>query len=138
MQEVDVDRNLLFAVLALRTGLVDQEALLKGMEVWAKDRSRNLGDILIEQDAIRPDRREWIEAMVTTQLEGHHNIIPSLTIPAGLAITLGTHSTVPRAPVDESATAALPPSGFAGAGADARQRSSTPDITVPMNASRDA
>jgi tRNA A-37 threonylcarbamoyl transferase component Bud32 len=65
------DRNLLFGVLALQMDFVQRDALLAAMNAWVLDKARPLGQILVERQALRPDRRDLLEALVAQHLEVH-------------------------------------------------------------------
>ena len=47
MASVDTDRNLLFGLLALQTGMIDQGALFTAFAAWIRDKSRCLADHLV-------------------------------------------------------------------------------------------
>ena len=58
------DRDLLFGLLALQNGLIDQAALVAAFHAWTRDKSRPLADhhaALGHLDAERPRRRrgDW-------------------------------------------------------------------------------
>jgi WD40 repeat protein/serine/threonine protein kinase len=89
MDQGATDRNMLLAITALRTGLIDQAALVQGMNAWALNRSRPLGEILVERGVLRPDRRAWLDAMVDAQIDGPSDLL----------------ATIPTAPPSESALA---------------------------------
>jgi WD40 repeat protein/serine/threonine protein kinase len=115
--QVDADRNLLFAVVALKGDLVSRENLIAGMNAWALDRSKSLGDILIEKGYLRPDRRAWIDAMVAAQLEESSNLLETVPTQNKLTAYLGSTAETLRHPTDASATpaaegAANPPAAW--------------------------
>ena len=41
------DRHLLFGLLALQTGIIDQGQLVAAFQAWTLDKLRNLADILV-------------------------------------------------------------------------------------------
>ena len=55
MSAAHSDRNLLFGVLALQMDFLGRDALLAAMHAWVIDKSKPLGEILVEQQALRPD-----------------------------------------------------------------------------------
>ena len=55
------DRNLLFGILALQMDFVGRDALIAAMNAWVLDKSKRLGQILVEQQALRPDQRAALE-----------------------------------------------------------------------------
>jgi hypothetical protein len=48
-QPTDPSRDLLFGLLALQTGLIDQGALFAAFAAWTRDKARSLADHLVEQ-----------------------------------------------------------------------------------------
>ena len=52
---VAADRHLLFGLLALQNGIINQVQLLAAFQGWTLDKSRSLADYL---EARRPDRSE--------------------------------------------------------------------------------
>jgi serine/threonine-protein kinase len=65
------DRNLLFGILALQMDFVGRDALIRAMHAWVLDKARPLGQILVEQGALRPDAHALLEALVHKHLELH-------------------------------------------------------------------
>ena len=65
------DRNLLFGLLALQTGLVTREALLAALRAWVLDKDRLLREILCERAALAADDSAPLEALVVRHLERH-------------------------------------------------------------------
>jgi serine/threonine-protein kinase len=65
------DRNLLFGVLALQMDFLGRDALLAAMHSWILDKSRTLGAILVEQQVLRPDERDQLDALVQKHLDHH-------------------------------------------------------------------
>jgi formylglycine-generating enzyme required for sulfatase activity/tRNA A-37 threonylcarbamoyl transferase component Bud32 len=63
------DGTLLFGLLALRTGLVTQEALLEALRAWTQDKARPLGQLLCEQGALAAEDREPLEALASRHQE---------------------------------------------------------------------
>ena len=54
------DRDLLFGLLALQNGLIDQGQLVAAFQAWTRDKARPLADHLVARgdlDAERPSRR---------------------------------------------------------------------------------
>ena len=54
------DRNLLFGILALQMDFISRDALIAAMNAWVLDKAKPLGQILVEQKALRPDL--WAKA----------------------------------------------------------------------------
>jgi hypothetical protein len=67
----DPGRNLLFGVLALQLDFITREALIAATSSWALDKTRSLGEILIEQRALSPETRAALESLVSRHLEMH-------------------------------------------------------------------
>jgi hypothetical protein len=65
------DRNLLFGVLALQMDFLGRDALIVAMQAWIQDKTKSLGDILVEQNALRPDERDAIDTLVQKLLDRH-------------------------------------------------------------------
>jgi hypothetical protein len=68
---VSADRNLLFGILALQMDFVSREALIRAMNAWVLDKHKPLGQILLNQGALREDTHALLEAMVHKHLELH-------------------------------------------------------------------
>src|SRR5262249_33662217 len=62
---------LLFGLLALQNGLIDQDQLLNAFRAWSRDRSRPLADLLGDLGALEPDDRSAVEALVARHLRKH-------------------------------------------------------------------
>jgi serine/threonine-protein kinase len=67
------DRNLLFGILALQMDFVGCDALVAAMNAWVLDKGKPLGQVLVEQGALRTDNRELLETLVQRHLEMHGN-----------------------------------------------------------------
>ena len=63
MAPVDTDRNLLFGLLALQNGLIDQGALFAAFAAWTRDKGRPLADHLFDLGHLDAPRRAVIEAI---------------------------------------------------------------------------
>ena len=48
MSQSNLDRNVLFGVLALHVDLIDGDQLVAATTKWAADKARPLGEILVE------------------------------------------------------------------------------------------
>src|SRR5467141_1058386 len=55
MAQHSSDRNLLFGILALQMDFISRDALVAAMNAWVLDKAKNLGQILLEQGALRSD-----------------------------------------------------------------------------------
>jgi eukaryotic-like serine/threonine-protein kinase len=49
----DPSRNLLFGLLALQTGLIDQARLVAAFQAWTLDKARALADHLVGRGALQ-------------------------------------------------------------------------------------
>jgi hypothetical protein len=65
------DRNLLFGILALQMDFISRDALIAAMNAWVLDKANPLGQILVEQKALRPDQRDALNVLVGMHLECH-------------------------------------------------------------------
>jgi eukaryotic-like serine/threonine-protein kinase len=63
MAAIDSDRNLLFGLLALQNGLIDQGALFEAFAAWARDKARPLADHLCDLGHLDAPRRAAVEAI---------------------------------------------------------------------------
>jgi serine/threonine-protein kinase len=71
MENSDADRNLLFGMLALQNGLVDQVQLVAAFQSWTLQKDRPLADHLVDRGALDMAQRGVIEAMVGLHLQKH-------------------------------------------------------------------
>jgi hypothetical protein len=67
------DRNLLFGILALQMDFISKDALIAGMNAWVLAKTRSLGQILLEQNALTADTHALLEALVQKHLALHGN-----------------------------------------------------------------
>src|SRR5258708_7784893 len=75
---MSADRNLLFGVLALQNNFIDRHALVAAFERWLADKSRTLGEILVELGNLDTARRELLDVLVVEHLKQHgggHNVL---------------------------------------------------------------
>jgi len=63
MAPTDTDRNLLFGLLALQNGLIDQGALFAAFAAWTRDKGRSLADQLVAFGHLDAPRRAAVEAI---------------------------------------------------------------------------
>jgi serine/threonine-protein kinase len=71
MENSDADRNLLFGMLALQNGLVDQVQLVAAFQSWTLQKERPLANHLVDRGALDAAQRGVIEAMVGLHLQKH-------------------------------------------------------------------
>jgi eukaryotic-like serine/threonine-protein kinase len=67
----ETPRDLLFGLLALQNGLIDQDQLVAAFGAWSRAKGRTLADILIERGAIDAESRSLLAAMAEKQLKLH-------------------------------------------------------------------
>ena len=65
------DHNLLFGILALQMDFVSRDALLAAMNVWVLQKATPLGQILIDEGALRADTHALLQAPMQKHLELH-------------------------------------------------------------------
>src|SRR5262249_24413661 len=65
------DRNLLFGILEVQMDFVGRDALIAAMHAWVLERSRPLGRILVEQQAVSPARHDLLEQLLDEHLAAH-------------------------------------------------------------------
>ncbi len=87
----DPSRNLLFGLLALQTGLIDQARLVAAFQAWTLDKARPLADHLVAMGHIDAADRGAVDALVAHHLEKHVGSAERslATIPAGRSIREG-------------------------------------------------
>src|SRR5262245_1056303 len=61
------DHNLLFGALALQLDFIDRDALVCAVTTWASDKSRPLGEILVEQGHLDRDRHDLLANLAREQ-----------------------------------------------------------------------
>ena len=71
MADSAADRNLLFGLLALQNGLIDQDQLVAAFQAWTRDKGRPLADHLVDRGDLDADQRAVVEAMVGLHLKKH-------------------------------------------------------------------
>ncbi len=83
MGTVAAEKNLLFGLLALQVGLIDQSKLVAAFHAWTLDRNRPLAEHLVAQGHLRVAERPAVEALVALHVEKHGDVERSLAaIPA--------------------------------------------------------
>ena len=122
------DRNLLFGLLALQNGMIDQSALVAAFHAWTRDKKRTIAEILLAQGVIDTNDRTVLESLVTNHLKRHGDDVekslaavaaPRAVVSGLVAMgdeevnaTIGhvgssAHPTVPNVAVDSDATASM-------------------------------
>jgi eukaryotic-like serine/threonine-protein kinase len=85
--EMTADRDLLFGLLALQIGLIDQEHLIAAFRAWAGNKSRPMADYLTERGDLDEDDRAAVDALVARHLKKHGGSTEKslAAIPAGVS-----------------------------------------------------
>jgi serine/threonine-protein kinase len=65
------NRDLLFGLLSLQVGLIDQGQLVAAFQAWTRDKDRSMADHLVGRGDLEDDQRAGIEAMVALHLKKH-------------------------------------------------------------------
>jgi serine/threonine-protein kinase len=73
MPAADADRNLLFGILALQMDFISRDVLIRAMHAWVLEKSKSLGQVLVEQNALGSERHALLEALVRERLRQHGN-----------------------------------------------------------------
>ena len=67
----DTSRDLLFGLLALQIGLIDQAQLVAAFQAWSRLKDRSLADLLVDRGDLDADDRAAVEALVARHLKRH-------------------------------------------------------------------
>ena len=70
-RSLDPSRELLFGMLALQIGLIDQGQLVAAFQAWARDKTQPIADHLLDRGALDAEQRAVVEAMVALHLKKH-------------------------------------------------------------------
>jgi hypothetical protein len=71
MAALAAERNLLFGLLALQNGLINQVQLVAAFQAWTLDKARALADLLVDRGELSRSRRELLDALVEEHLKEH-------------------------------------------------------------------
>jgi serine/threonine-protein kinase len=71
MSRADADRNLLFGLLALQNGLIDQAQLVAAFQAWTLEKSRPLAEYLLSRGDLDAADRAAVESLVARHLKKH-------------------------------------------------------------------
>jgi serine/threonine protein kinase/tetratricopeptide (TPR) repeat protein len=79
------DRHLLFGLLALQNGLINQDQLLLAFRAWTLDKSRSVADHLEARGDLTRARRALLEGLADVHLEAHGGDVEKslAAVPAG-------------------------------------------------------
>ncbi len=67
----DASRDLLFGLLALQVGMIEQGQLVAAFQGWTRDKTRTLADHLVARGDMATDQLAAIEALVELHLKKH-------------------------------------------------------------------
>ena len=67
------DLNLLFGIMAVQNDFIPRDALIEAMGAWVLDKSRRLGEILVQHGDLTADRCALLDALVNEHLKLHNN-----------------------------------------------------------------
>jgi hypothetical protein len=82
------DRHLLFGLLALQNGLINQVALVAAFQAWTLDKSRSLADHLEARGDLTGPKRAALDALAAVHVEAHGGDVEK-----SLAAVPANHST---------------------------------------------
>jgi serine/threonine-protein kinase len=85
------DRHLLFGLLALQNGLIDQVQLVAAFQAWTRDKSIALADHLVARGDLDPGARAGLDAIVASHVMKHGDVEQSL---AAVPATRGTRASL--------------------------------------------
>ncbi|AMV41023.1 hypothetical protein [Planctomyces sp. SH-PL62] len=71
MAGIATERNLLFGLLALQNGLIDQGRLVAAFQAWTLDKAVALADHLVGRGDLDVDDRSAVDALVARHLKKH-------------------------------------------------------------------
>jgi eukaryotic-like serine/threonine-protein kinase len=71
MDHSGADRNLLFGLVALQNGLIDQAQLVAAFQAWTLDKGRPIADHLVGRGELDAADRSVVEALVARHLKKH-------------------------------------------------------------------
>ena len=84
------DRHLLFGLLALQNGLIDQGALVAAFQAWTRDKARSLANQLVARGDLDADTCAGLEAIVALHVKKHGDVEHSLAaVPANRSTRAG-------------------------------------------------
>jgi serine/threonine-protein kinase len=67
----DANQHLLFGLIALQVGLIEQSQLVAAFQAWSRERARPLADHLSDHGGLDADGRAAVEAMVALHVKKH-------------------------------------------------------------------
>jgi tetratricopeptide (TPR) repeat protein/tRNA A-37 threonylcarbamoyl transferase component Bud32 len=67
------DLNLLFGIMAVQNDFVSRDALIEAMGAWVLDKSKTLGEILVERGALTSEHHALLTSLVAAHVRLHHD-----------------------------------------------------------------
>jgi serine/threonine-protein kinase len=67
--QVEAERDLLFGILALQNGLIEQADLIAAFQIWTKERSRPMAQVLVERGSLSPADRAMLDGLVRRHIQ---------------------------------------------------------------------
>jgi len=85
MAAIAAEKNLLFGLLALQNGLIDQGQLVAAFQAWTLNKTRGLAEHLVDRGDLDGDDRAAIEILMARHLKKHGDDVDKslAAIPAG-------------------------------------------------------
>jgi serine/threonine-protein kinase len=101
MTALDANRNLLFGLLALQNGLIDQDQLVNAFRAWSRDPAQTLADYLADRGDIDPEQCAAVGVLVAAHLKKHdgdaEKSLAAVSVPPSIRRSLAA---VADAPID--------------------------------------
>jgi serine/threonine-protein kinase len=67
------DLNLLFGIMAVQNDFVSRDALIEAMNAWVLDKSKSLGEILVERGALTSEHHVLLTSLVAAHVRLHND-----------------------------------------------------------------
>src|SRR5262245_60153153 len=127
MAAIAADRHLLFGLLALQNGLIDQGQLVAAFQAWTRDKSRSLADHLEARGDLTAAKRALLDALAEVHLEAHDGDVEKslAAVPANRSTRAGLAALGEPAIEATLARVTRNPNGQAGQADDDPDRTST-------------
>ena len=61
---MNADRSLLLGVIALQNNFIDRHQMVSAFDRWVSDKKKSMAEILVQIQAITPEEKALIEALV--------------------------------------------------------------------------
>jgi len=89
MAKVEADRNLLFGILAVQNGLIEQSDLIGALQSCSRERSSPIDQVLVERGALSEEDRSLIEGLLRRHVAKHggsaENSVAAFPAPGAIA-----------------------------------------------------